>query len=74
MSGYLRKVIFGIICLIAIGGLFLGFRSHEEDTNNISSTRVVTDSTGREVTIPTHPKTCSIIKCFSFRFILLCWR
>ena len=56
MSGYLRKVIFGIICLIAIGGLFLGFRSHEEDTNNISSTRVVTDSTGREVTIPTHPK------------------
>ena len=35
MSGYLRKVIFGIICLIAIGGLFLGFRSHEEDTNNI---------------------------------------
>ena len=56
MSGYLRKVIFGIICLIAIGGLFLGFRSHEGDTNNISSTRVVTDSTGREVTIPTHPK------------------
>ena len=56
MSGYLRKVIFGIICLIAIGGLFLGFRSHEEDANNISSTRVVTDSTGREVTIPTHPK------------------
>ena len=42
--------------MIAIGGLFLGFRSHEEDTNNISSTRVVTDSTGREVTIPTHPK------------------
>lgn len=56
MSGYLRKVIFGIICLIAIGGLFLGFRSHEGDTNNISSTRVVTDSTGREVTIPAHPK------------------
>ena len=48
MSGYLRKVIFGIICLIAIGGLFLGFRSHEEDTNNISSTRVVTDSTDRK--------------------------
>lgn len=56
MSGYLRKVIFGIICLIAIGGLFLGFRSHEGDTNKTSSTRVVTDSTGREVTIPTHPK------------------
>ena len=56
MSGYLRKVIFGIICLIAIGGLFFGVCSHEGDTNNISSTRVVTDSTGREVTIPTHPK------------------
>lgn len=56
MSGYLRKIIFGIICLIAIGGMYLSFRQQDENKDEVNLTRIVTDSTGREVEIPTHPK------------------
>lgn len=56
MSSSLRKIIFVVICIIAIIGLGLSFRQNEKNTDEINNTRVVTDSIGREVTIPTHPK------------------
>lgn len=56
MSSGLRRLIFIVICLIAIGGIALSFRQSEDNTDGEVKTRVVTDSTGREVAIPEHPK------------------
>lgn len=56
MNGTIKKLIFLVICLIAVGGAILSQR--EVGTNAADGTpmRTVTDSTGREVTIPVHPK------------------
>ena len=56
MSGSLKKLIVLVICLIAVGGAFLSFRNSDSAEDEKITTRVVTDSTGREVTIPEHPK------------------
>lgn len=42
--------------MIAIGGMYLSFRQQDEIKDEVNLTRIVTDSTGREVEIPTHPK------------------
>lgn len=56
MNKNLKRAIFLIIILIAIGGLFLSFRNEKANEVSDNATRVVTDSMGRNVTIPTHPK------------------
>ncbi len=56
MNRNLKKLIFLVICLIAVGGAILSFRQVDDSASSESKTRVVTDSTGREVTIPEHPK------------------
>lgn len=56
MSISLRKIIFIVICIIAVIGLILNFRQDKENIDETNATRVVTDSIGREVTIPIHPQ------------------
>lgn len=56
MSGSLKKIIFVIICIIAVWGLSLSFRQTQENTNTFKQTRTVVDSMGREVNIPTRPQ------------------
>ncbi len=56
MNSKLKILIFIVICLIAAGGAILGFRQDESNQDDATTTRVVTDSSGREVTIPAHPK------------------
>lgn len=56
MNNNLKRAIFFIIVLIAIGGFALSFRGDEQITESDKATRVVTDSMGREVTIPSKPK------------------
>lgn len=56
MDSSWRKMILAIICVIAVIGLILSFRQTEENANTLKQTRVVIDSMGREVNIPTRPQ------------------
>lgn len=56
MDSTLRKLIFIVICLIAVGGAFLASRQENGASGRENETITVTDSTGREVVIPAHPK------------------
>lgn len=56
MNSTLRKLIFIVICLIAVGGAFLASRQENGASDRENETITVTDSTGREVVIPAHPK------------------
>lgn len=56
MNSALKKIIFLVICIIAIAGLVLGFRENKIDSASEVAMQTVTDSTGREVEIPVHPK------------------
>lgn len=56
MNSTLRKLIFIVICLIAVGGAFLASRQENGASGRENETITVTDSTGREVVIPAHPK------------------
>ena len=56
MNSTLRKLIFIVICLIAVGGAFLASRQENGASDRENETITVTDSTDREVVIPAHPK------------------
>ncbi|HIX84544.1 MAG TPA: ABC transporter substrate-binding protein [Candidatus Megamonas gallistercoris] len=56
MNSTLRKLIFIVICLIAVGGAFLASRQENGASDRENEAITVTDSTGREVVIPAHPK------------------
>lgn len=56
MNSTLRKLIFIVICLIAAGGAILAFRQDDNTKMQENETRIVVDSTDREVTIPRHPQ------------------
>ena len=56
MNSTLRKLIFIVICLLAVGGAVLAFRQDEGAKMQENEMRTVTDSTDRKVEIPAHPK------------------
>lgn len=56
MNSALKKLIFIVICLIAVGGAALAFRQDERAQFQENTMRTVTDSTGRQVEIPVHPQ------------------
>lgn len=52
----MKKVVFVIIAVCVIAGIFIITNNKEQAVDNNASTRIVKDSTGKEVTIPLKPK------------------
>lgn len=66
MNSTLRKLIFIVICLIAVGGAFLASRQENGASDRENEAITVTDSTGREVVIPAHPKRVVLLNASHF--------